>query len=55
MISYQNYKHFNRNNFEKEIKNTLITQKISPKYFLAFKNIVLEALNFHAPLETKYL
>ena len=23
MISYRNYKHFNRNNFEKEIKNTL--------------------------------
>ena len=44
-----------RNNFEKEIKNALIKQKISPKGFLTFKNIVLEALNLHAPLKTKYL
>ena len=42
MISYRNYKHFDRNNFEKEIKSTLIIQKISPKDFSAFKNIVLE-------------
>ena len=49
IISYRNYKHFDRNNFEEEIKNKLITQKISPKDFLAFKNIVLEALNLHAP------
>ena len=34
-----------RNNFEKEIKNTLILQKISPKDFSALKNIVLEVLN----------
>ena len=54
MISYRNYKHFDRNNFEKEIKNTLLLQKISPKNFSAFKN-VLEALNLHAPLKTKYL
>ena len=54
-ISYRNYKHFDRNNFEKEIKNTLTIQKISPKDFLAFKNIDLEALNLHAPLKTKYL
>ena len=26
-----------------------------PKDFSAFKNIVLEALNLHAPLKTKYL
>ena len=43
MISYRNCKHFDRNNFEKEIKNTLILQKISLKEFLAFKNIALEA------------
>ena len=49
MISYRNSKQFDRNNFEKEIKNTLITQKVSPKDFLAFKYIVLEALNLHAP------
>ena len=55
MISYRNSKLFDRNNFEKEIKNTLITQKVSPKDFLAFKYIVLEALNLHAPLKTKYL
>ena len=55
MISYRNYKHFDRNNFEKEIKITLLLQKISPKDFSAFKNIVLEALNLHASLETKYL
>ena len=55
MISYRNYKHFHRNNFEKEIKNTLILQKTSPKDFSAFKNIILEALNLHAPLKTKYL
>ena len=54
MISYRNYEHFNRNNFEKEIKNTLIIQKISPIDFLAFKNIVLEGLNLHASLRTKY-
>ena len=48
-ISYRNYKHFDRNNFEEEIKNMLITQKISLKDFLAFKKIVLEALNLHAP------
>ena len=52
---YRNYKHCDRNNFEKEIKNTLIIQKISPKDFSAFKNIVLKALNLHAPLKTKYL
>ena len=55
MISYRNYKHFGRNNFEKEIKNTLIIQKTSPKDFLAFKNLALEALNLHAPLKTKHL
>ena len=61
LISYRNYKHFDRNNIEKEIKNTLIIQKISPKDFLAFKNIVLEALKalkklfLHVPLKTKYL
>ena len=55
MISYRNSKHFDRNNFEKKIKNTLNRQKVSPKDFLAFKYIVLEALNMHAPLKTKYL
>ena len=55
MISNRNYKYFDRNNFEKEIKNTLILQKISHKDFSAFKNIVLKALNLHAPLKTKYL
>ena len=43
IISHRNYKHFDRNNFEKGIKNTLILQKISPKEFLPFKNIALEA------------
>ena len=55
MISYRNYKQFDRNDFEKKNKNTLILRKISPKDFLAFKNIFLEALNLHAPLKTKYL
>ena len=55
MISYWNYKHFDWNNFEKEIKNTLFILKISPKDFSPFKNMVLEALNLHAPLKTKYL
>ena len=55
MISYWNYKHFDRNNIEKEIKNIFLLQKISPKDFLAFKNIVLKALNLDAPLKTKYL
>ena len=55
MISYRNYKHLGRINFEKEIKNTFITQKISPKDFLAFKNTFLGALNLHAALKTKYL
>ena len=41
MISNRNYKYFDRNNFEKEIKNTLLLQKILPKDFSAFKNIVL--------------
>ena len=54
MISYRNYTHFDKNNFEKEIKSTLIIQKISPKDFSAFKNIVLEALNLHARLKIKY-
>ena len=53
IISYQNYKHFDH--VQKEIKNTLITQKIWPKDFIAFKKIVLEALNLHPPLKTKYL
>ena len=55
LISYLNYKHFDRNNLEKEIKNTLTIEKVSPKDFLPFKNIVFETLNLHAPLETKYL
>ena len=42
MISYRNYKHFNKNNFDKEIKNTLIFQKISPKDFLALKALFLK-------------
>ena len=54
MISYRKYKHFDWNNFDKEIKNTLLLQKISSKDFSAFKNIVLEALNLHASLKTKY-
>ena len=36
MISYRNYKHFDKNNFAKEIKNTLIIQTISPKDFFSF-------------------
>ena len=32
-----------------------IIQKSSPKDLSAFKNIVLKALNLHAPLKTKYL
>ena len=57
MISYRNYKHFDRSNFEKEIKNTLILQKqkISLKDFSAFKNTFFEALNLYALLKTKYL
>ena len=55
MISYWNYKHFHRNNVEKEIKNTLLLQKILPKDFSSFKNIVLKTLNLHAPSKTKYL
>ena len=31
MDSYLNYKHFNRNHFEEEIENTIITQIPSPK------------------------
>ena len=54
IISYRSYKQINRNNFKDEIKNTIITQKISHKY-LAFKNIVLETLNLYAPLKIKYL
>ena len=42
MISYRNYKHFDRNNFEKEIKNTLLLERISPKNFSAFKNMFLK-------------
>ena len=42
MISYRNYKHFNRDNFEKEIKKTLIIQKISTKDSLAFKKLFLK-------------
>ena len=41
MVSYRNYKYFDRNNFEKEIKNTLLLQKIFPKDFSAFKSIVI--------------
>ena len=52
-ISYRNHKYFDRNNFEKEINNTFITQKISPKNFLAFKNIVLEALNLVCSLKNQ--
>ena len=55
LISYRNYKRFDRNNFEKEIKDTLIIQKISPKDFSAFKNIVIKVLNLHAPLKPKHL
>ena len=57
MISYRNYKHFDRSNFEKQIKTTFILQKqkISLKDFSAFKNIVFEALNLYALLKTKYL
>ena len=51
----QNCKHCNRDNFEEEIKNTTITQKISPKHFFAFKSIVLEALTLYSTLRTKYL
>ena len=44
---------------KKKLKTRLllpyITQKISPKDFLTFKNIVLEPLNLHAPLKTKCL
>ena len=55
MIFNRNYEHFDRNNVEKEFKNTLLLKKISPKDFSAFKNIVLKTLNLHAPSKTKYL
>ena len=55
MISYQNYKHIDRNNVEKEMKSTLLLRKILSKDFSAFKNIALKALNLHALLKTKYL
>ena len=53
-IFYQNFKHFDRNSFQKQIKNMLVAQKISQEIFLAFQSIVLEALNYYAPLKTKY-
>ena len=51
----QNCKHCDRDNFEEEIKNTIITQVISPKHFFAFKSIVLEAVTLYSTLRTKYL
>ena len=42
MISYRNYKHFDRNHFEKEIKNTLTIQKIWPKNFYLLKTLFLK-------------
>ena len=51
-IAYRNYKHFDRYNVEKEIKRKLVLQKISPKGFSAFKNIILKSLNLHDPSKT---
>ena len=45
MIFNRNYKHFHRTNVVKEFKNTLLLQKISPKDFSTFKNVVLKTLN----------
>ena len=40
---------------EKEIANTISTQKILSKDFEAFTAIVTDSLNKHAPLKAKYL
>ena len=55
IISNRNYEHLDRNNVEKEFKNMLLLKKISPKYFSAFKNIVLKTLYLHAPSKAKDL
>lgn len=42
IISYLRFEHFDINNFEMEIKNMLIGQRISFEEFSTFKNIVLD-------------
>ena len=51
-IAYRNCKHFDRNNFDKEIKIILITLA---QRFSSFKKIVFEALNLYTPLKIKFL
>ena len=55
IIAYRNCKQLDTKNFGQEMKNMLLHRRYRPKIFLIFKKVVLEALNLHVPLRTKYL
>ena len=55
VISYRNYRRFNKHEFEKEITNTISALKISSKGFEVFITIVNNSLNKQTPLKTKHL
>ena len=58
MVSYRNYKHFDRNHFEEEIENNYYTDTLAQKFIENIeniKNMALEALNLCVFLKINYL
>ena len=55
IIKYRKYKHFNKNNFAKEILNKL-SKCINETFQIdEFKKLFITTLNIHAPLTAKFL
>ena len=55
IVTYRNYKNYNKELFEKNIQIKLSEFDIENIPFETFTNIFIDILNLHAPLKKKYL
>ena len=55
IVTYRNYKNYNKELFEKDIQIKLSEFDIENIPYETFTNIFIDILNLHAPLKKKYL
>ena len=55
IVKYRNYKDFCNNDFKNDLVNNLLGKNIQENDFGNFKKSVLDVLQKHAPLKTKYV
>ena len=53
VITYRNYKHFNRVSFRKDLKNELYSHAYNINKYKQFESVFLNVLERHAPLKKK--